>query len=650
MKKKLVGLFVVSLFAAAMPLSPAVAAPAVEILNPSGYSTTPEISAKDDGGDAVYHFVAWVPQVPPSPFVEFEVGVTGATSITIEAQRVGSTDTWEAFHNLVGVSEGSNVVRAILYSGTDQFGEGDSQVVNVNNSDLAPPPQAETVEIVHPTNGGQLGFFKPPTGRPNALMDVRSSLGDGLQVRVLYTKSRPGQEPVWVPCGAGEVTGGLAKPRCTLAEGDSANQVTAVAAVANLTPDPAPAAGPADDSGDAHRVTTYEAIPAEVVITPAAVSDEVAKCLDPVMKASAFDQQGRLLANPQIDVHAVGPTDQLQFAVLPSQTDAFKAPDKGPHSKEDTRQCTETAAEGEQGETNRAAQDDEKHIESNGEFRTEGQFAFSLRSDAIGGTHVIAWADSDDDDVQDPSEASGGGRIGWGQDPPAPLRQIFIDPTNPSAAVGACQPMTLTVKEDGSPVSSGNVDVHISSTDAAPSFCTPSGASSSRQPDSGGHVTPGVHDDGAQHIEGEVSASGQFTFGVTAASAGEVTVTAWLDESDDDVQAGEPVTGTKVAFGISGDRSISLQASRNRVPKGRRVRLGGAIAGSPSCEADQPVKLKARVPGGRFRTIANTASTTSGDYVFRVRVRKTKDYKAIAPRNGVCDTARSRTVRVRAGG
>ena len=648
MKKKLVALFAMSLVAAVLPLSPAVAAPAIELLNPSAYNTTPELSAKDDG-DGVYHFVAWVPQVPPSPFVEFEVGVTGATSITIEGQRVGTSDTWEAFHNLSGLPDGANAVRAILYSGTDQFGEGDSQAVTINNSDLAPPPQAETVEIMHPTNGGQLGFFKPPTGRPNALMDVRTSLGDGLQVRVLYTKSRPGIEPTWIQCGAGDVLNKIATPRCTLEEGDSPNQVTAVAATANLAPSPAPATPASDDSGDAHRVVPYEAIPSRVSIEPEALKEDVNVCLDPLMVAKAFDQQGRLLANPQIDVHAVGPTDQLQFAVISGRTDSFKPPDKGPHSEEDTRPCSETAADDKQGETNRVAAPDEKHIESDAEFRDEGQFKFSLRSDAIGGTQVIAWADADDDDVQDPTEASGGGRIGWGQDPPAAVSQVFIDPTNPSSAVGACQPFTVTVKQGGTPISSGNVDVHISGSEAAPSFCTPSGASSSREPDGGDHVTPGVHSDGTQHREGEVSSSGQFTFGVTAASAGEVTLTVWLDESDDDTQgSGEPVAGTKASFGVNGDRSISLQASRTRVPRGRRVRLAGAIAGAPSCESDQQVKLKARVPGGSFRTIANTATTSSGDYVFRVRVRKTKDYKTVAPSNGVCEVARSRTVRVRA--
>ncbi|HJR92731.1 MAG TPA: hypothetical protein VJ938_09855, partial [Acidimicrobiia bacterium] len=520
-----------------MPMAPAYAAPAIELLNPSDYNTTPELSAKNDV-DGAYHFVAWVPQVPADPFVEFEVGITDAVAITIEAQRVGSTDTWEAFHNLAGVADGAGFVRAILYSGQTQHGESDSQAVTINNDNLAPPPAAETAEILHPLNGGPLGFFNPPTGRPNALIDVQLS-ESALQARVMYTKSAPGSDPEWTQCGSGPPNDtGFARVRCTLADGDSPNQVRAIAATANFTPAPAPGQPAADESGDAHSVTIYDAVPARVDIEPSARSVPVATCFgDPagVLLARALDQQNRPLANPQIDVHAVGPSDQLQFGVLPGQTDSFKPPDKGPHSSEAARRCTGTAPEDRQGETNRVREPDEKHIESDAEFIDEGQFAFTLRADEIGGTQVIAFADQDDDDVQDPTEAAGGASIGWGQDPPAPVSQVFIDPTNPSAAVGSCQPFTVTVKEGGNPVSSGNVDVHLSGAEAAPSFCTPSGGSPMRDPDSGEHVA-GVHSDGIRHQEGDLSSSGQLTFGVTAASAGEVTVVVWLDESDDDTQ------------------------------------------------------------------------------------------------------------------
>lgn len=168
-----------------------------------------------------------------------------------------------------------------------------------------------------------------------------------------------------------------------------------------------------------------------------------------------------------------------------------------------------------------------------------------------------------------------------------------------------------------------------------------------RDPDAGEHVT-GVHSDGTKHGEGELNSSGQFVFGVTSASQGETLVTGWLDEVDDDTLSNEPSTGTRATFGVSGERSISLDAGRRAVPRGRKVRLFGAVSGAEACEAGQTVRLKARRPGGRFRTIGTRTTDGGGEYAFRVRVRKTKDYRAVAPRDGICEVAKSGTVRVRA--
>lgn len=640
MKKKLVGLFVVALVSGLLPLSPAMAAPSIQLLNPSAYTPSPEVSTKADL-DGLYHFVAWVPSLPAAPIVEFEVVPAAGNAVTIEAQRVGATDTFEAFHPLSGLADGTYTVRAILYSGDTQAGDVDEQVVTIRNGMLT---QVDAAEITYPTNGGQLGFFTPKGAAPRTIVDVRTS-ADAKQVRVLYTTSDPGSEPTWTQCGTAAVSTAQASVRCTLGENVSAGQVTAIAAVANQTQAPGPASPALDDSGDAHRVTTYASVPTRVVIDPETLKVDVSTCQS--LTAHVLDQFGRPVQGVNVDVHATGPNDQLQFATGEDEDD-FQAPNSGPHSKEATRQCNELAAEGQQGDTNRVSADDDKHIESLAAGSdNSGGFTFTLYNSEIGGTIVTAWADVNDDDLQSATEASGGARIGWGQDPPAPVRQVFLEPSNPSTSVGSCQKLTLVAKEGGNPLTSGNVDVHAAGPDSSVAFCSPSGGSITRQPDMGEHVA-GAHSDGTKHIEGELNSAGQFVFGVVSASAGETVVTAWLDELDDDTLSGEPSATTRVAFGISGERSISLNASRNRVPRGRRVRLLGSISGAPSCESDQPVKLKARVPGGRFRTIANKATTSSGEYAFRVRVRKTKDYKTIAPANGVCDTARSRTVRVRA--
>lgn len=646
--RKIIVLVIAALVGGLLPIPVAKAAPAIQLLNPSTYNgAAPEISTKQDL-DGNFHFVAWVPSVPQNAIVEFEIqSVAGNSLRTINASRVGA-DTFEGFDNLANLADGNYLVAALLYSNGDQVDEGiDRQAVSVRNGTLG---QVETAEIVAPGNGGSLGFFTPKGLRPRALVDVATSDG-ARQVRVLVTKTRPGGEPEWVQCGTGTVSSQSARVRCTLPEGTEPAQVTAVAAVANQTPPPGPAQVPADDSGDAHRVTVYNAVPTRVSIDPEATRAEISTC-SPEFRATVTDQLGRPLSAVNVDVHAVGPTDQLQFAAGGNAMQ-FQAPDKGPHSSEPTHRCTELDAEGRQGETNRIGANDEKHIESRSDVtnpgtNNQGAFIFRLYSDTVGGTEIIAWADADDDDVQQAAEASGGARLGWGQDPPAPTQQAFLEPSSGSATVGSCQRFVLTVKEGGNPAAGRNADAHISSADTTPSFCTPSEGSATRLPDQGEHVA-GTHADGTKHVEGELDSQGRLIFGVTAPSEGRVVVQGWLDESDDDtLTSGEAAAGGAVSFALSGDRDVSLDSSRRAVRKGGRVRLFGAIDGSPSCAEGQVVKLRSRVPGKRFRTIGQKRTNGSGEYGFRVKVFKTKDYKVIAPRAGVCDKARSNTVRVRA--
>lgn len=646
MKKKLALLATAAVMAAVLPAGPAAAAPAIQLLNPSGYTTTPELSTKVDI-DGMYHFVAWVPSLPPNPIVEFEIQTAAGNALrTIDARLVG-TDTFEGFDNLAGLADGAYVVVARLFSDGTQVDEGsDTQAVTVRNSTIS---QSETVEISQPSNGGVLGFFTPKGARPRAIVDVRTS-ENAQQVRVLVTTSRPGTEPTWTQCGFAAASGGSARIRCTLPEEVEPTAVTALAAVANQTPPPGPPQPAADDAGDAHRVTTYAAVPTQLTIDPEADRAEVSTCR--YFAATVTDQFGRPLSAANVDVHGVGPTDQLQFASGGSAMD-FQPPDSGPHSSEIARRCDDLAPERRQGETNRIGAPDEKHIESRLDVthpgtNNSGVFTFALFSDLQGGTNIIAWADVNDDDVQQPDEASGGARLGWGQDPPPETKQVFLEPSSSTTTVGDCVRMVLTIKEGGDPAAGRNADVHISSSDTTFSFCTPSDPTGTRAPDQGEHVA-GSHADGTQHIEGELDFLGRLIFGVTAPSQGRVVVQGWLDETDDDaLVSGEPAQAAIVNFAVSGERDISLDASRNRVRKGRRVRLFGAISGAEACSADQKVRLQARIPGRKFKLIKSTTTNASGEYTFRVRVRYTKDYRAIAIKEGVCERTRSNTVRVRA--
>lgn len=656
--KRFATLLVLSLMAALLPAGSAAAAPAIAILNPSPYTATqiPEIS--DKGGLPV-HFVAWVQDVPLEPLVEFEIkavqsSLPGQNVATVDAQRVG-TDTWEGFFFIPdNFAEGSYTVDARLYSQLDQVAE-DQQVVTVNQSDTIPPAAAETVEMIQPDNGGPLGFFTPLGKATNAVINATVSSGTR-QVRALYTTSAPGTEPAWTPCGSGAPNANLfVAVRCTLKDGDNSAQVNAVAAVANTTPRPAPPDPAADDAGDAHRIVSYTQTPASIAIDPEGSTQKSGECQ--VLTAFLFDQLSRVIAGANIDVHAEGPNDQLTFATDDiaggelANTDDYKAPDQGHVSEEPTIRCSDEAGSGsEQGVHRIIGTADRQHIESVAGTNNDGSFIFALHSGSPGTTSVTAFADVNDDDSQSLSEASGAAGIGWDQDPPPPRRELFIDPDAATAETGSCQTLTLVAREGGSALVGANVDIHVAGPDASVTFCTPIGGNETRRaPDQGGHLGDTHTDSGTKHAEGETDSSGRFVFGVTAASDGRTDVFAWIDETDDDVFAtSEPAAPAQVTFGPRGDRSISLEASRNRVRKGRKVRLFGAIDGAPACSADQKVRLQARIPGRKFKLIKATTTNTEGEYSFRVRVRYTKDYRTIAVKDGVCERTRSNTVRVRA--
>jgi hypothetical protein len=205
------------------------------------------------------------------------------------------------------------------------------------------------------------------------------------------------------------------------------------------------------------------------------------------------------------------------------------------------------------------------------------------------------------------------------------------------------------VREGNSPVVGQNIDIHITGPDASVSFCDPPGANTRRDPDQGPHVAGTHTDSNAKHAEGETDETGRFVFGVSSAGEGRTNIAAWIDDNDDDVQGTtESAAPAHVTFDVEGDRSVSLQANKNRIRKGRRVRLTGSISGSAVCEAAQTVKLKARRPGARWRNVATKTTAGDGSFGFRPKVWKTKDYRVIAPRDGSCEKARSRIVRVRA--
>lgn len=637
-----------AMLASLLPATSAIAAPTIEFLNPSGYSTPPPTISDIQDSDGNVHLVAWAKEVPSQALVEFEIQPTGGNAATFTADRVGP-DTWEAFVPLpASYTDGAYTLRARLYRGVP--GDADEvdnheMTVEIDQSNI-PPPTAETVELAYPDNGGGLGIFVPKGKRPAAVFDYAASL-ETERVRAFYTLSDPGATPVWEEsCGnAVPDDQGFGQVRCTLKEGHSPLDVTAVAIVSNRTADPADPSPALDDTGDAHRVFPYLQQPSEVEIGSGNTTATLNACH--ILTAVLKDQLDRPIATANVDVHADGPEDELHFSSSGTNTDPFQAPDTGHVSKENAKRCDNNSNSGMQGDHNSPGRDDAKHIESTTGTSNSGQFRFALRSDFAGGTFITAWADVDDDDIPDLSEATGGTQLGWGSPPPPPTLEIFVTPTSTNGTNGSCVPFEIVARRGGTPFNAANVDIHLQGPDPAVDFCDVSGGGTTRPPESGGHIEDG-HEDGTRHGEGEADAAGKFVFGVRSLVSGTTQIEVWLDSNDDDVSSGEPSKTATVTWQPAGDRSISISSNRSRVAKGSRVRLSGSISGDPSCSSGQAVNIQSKpVRGGRFGTVKTVTTDGSGSYTTRIRMRSARKFRAVTPESGVCSFARSNTITVR---
>jgi hypothetical protein len=399
--------------------SPLPTGPAIQFLNPSGHSSV--VSTKDDGTDTTYHLVAAARAVPTNPVVEFKIkeGTGPETTIGI-GTRVGLTDTFHFNWAAGTLADGDYTVIAIMYNGALEVAR-DEQEVTVNNEDTVipppPDPQAESVEIVSPSNGSLAGFFQP-IGETVAhtIIDVTSSddtgfpsLSSGTEtVLPFYSKTPPGTEPEWIACGdgSGGEAEGTTAVRCTLEEGDGPASVTALAVVAE------PLAPVVSGSGDAHRVFSYTQVPTSIGLAPVNQTGKVPnECSDSVV-ATMLDQNGRKIAGLNTDVHAKGPSDNLFFDTL--NNSANQPPDKAHSGPEPGWDCDAGEEAGEQGQHEfPPGNPDTKHVESLDGSDDEGQFTFQLRSTAAGQTDFAVIADEDDDDEWCVAEVSAEGTITW---------------------------------------------------------------------------------------------------------------------------------------------------------------------------------------------------------------------------------------------
>jgi hypothetical protein len=110
-------------------------------------------------------------------------------------------------------------------------------------------------------------------------------------------------------------------------------------------------------------------------------------------------------------------------------------------------------------------------------------------------------------------------------------------------------------------------------------------------------------------------------------------------------------TGTCVVWGLHTARTLSLQASKKKVAKGKKVTFTGAVvAGGVSvCTAGQAVDLQ-RAGTGRhatFRHLAGATTDAAGRFTVKVRVRSTARYQVVVTERPDCRGATSPSVKVR---
>ena len=377
----------------------------IRFLNPSNYGGgNNEISNVRDA-DANYHLVARTDAAEALPGVEFLISSDGAafTSLGL-ASRVGTTNTYELFWN-ANVPDGNYTLRVQIV-GTNKI---EDRAVVVNNEDPEDPPvppdpaqdAAETAELTRPANGAPAPFVRSET----AVAGVASAGAEF--VEIYYTRSAAGDvlnANSWTRCARIELDGSEDEPQsftgaCELAAADQASQVRGIAAVAidclppagcDDPPGPAPS-NEAKDSGDAHRVGAATTDPI-IAIEPAEAATRPNACQR--LEIRVVDQTGQAMVDQNVDVHVRGPDDQTGFCD-PGDASPRRAPDGGDHTVDATD---------EQSGSHEDPAANTRHTEA--ETNRAGVFVFGVTSEVQGDVEVIAWAEENENDLQDVDEAS----------------------------------------------------------------------------------------------------------------------------------------------------------------------------------------------------------------------------------------------------
>jgi hypothetical protein len=115
----------------------------------------------------------------------------------------------------------------------------------------------------------------------------------------------------------------------------------------------------------------------------------------------------------------------------------------------------------------------------------------------------------------------------------------------------------------------------------------------------------------------------------------------------------DPDTSSCNAPTPKADRTLTLDANKGKVEKGRKVRLTGQIdapQNEAGCEPNHTVELQRRAkkaPDTAFATFKTLQTDQAGNFAEKVKVKKTRIYRAQVQGSESCDEELSNTQKVR---
>lgn len=571
--------------------SPGATGPRIQFLNPSGTTGSEgpgtEISAKNDGTNTTYHLVAWVQSVPANATVEFKYQRGSDPDVTIGTGTLRGNDTFDLEWNVGTLADGNYTLKAILFSGGQEVSR-DEEDVEVNNSSdtgevRSEEDQGATVEMTYPTIAGTFGMFrKPGTNNPFAgVIDVSIST-DTTSVRAYYTTAAPGSEPDWVECatGASETAAQAANGvRCTLEAGVSPGSVTAVATAVN-NPQQNNIVPPIPDNGPD--------------------SGDAHRATGYVQVASSVTITGSGQQHNDADAEAANNqfpcSDAITATVFDQSSRKVAGANVDVHASGPTDNLFFDDSSGANSSANQAP--NSNHAATEAAVNCEDTGTPKEFGDSEQGDHEVA-GEGDSKHI----EATAAGT----NDAGAFVFQLY---NRSETITGGTQFTAYYDRDDDDrlcseePAGNGSIGWGV----AAPS---PTGmpAETTTCPEPAPTASP--------------TATGSPTGSPTA--------------------TGSPTGSPSPAQTPTQSRTITLTSSKGKVVAGRTVTLSGTIFSSDnSCTDNEFVRIRRRIHGTNTFQDFKTATTGSdGGYQASAKIRKSADYRALAPAHDQCQDATS---------